>query len=131
MKLGYIILYVDDVAATLDFYQRAFDQKKKFLTPEADYGELDAEAGPTLAFVSRELGRQMHEQGVAKVPKEELTPFEVAFVTENVEAAVEKALGAGAQLVHAAESKPWGQVVAFVKDCNGFLVELCTAVNPK
>lgn len=131
MKLGYVILYVQDVAATIDFYERAFAQNKKFISPEGDYGELVAETGPSLAFVSRKMGQTMHEQGVAEVAKEQLPPFEVAFVTEDVETAVEKAISAGAQLVHGAESKPWGQVVAFVRDSNGFLVELCTAVNPK
>jgi len=26
-------------------------------------------------------------------------------------------------------AKPWGQVVSYVRDVNGFLVELCTAVG--
>jgi uncharacterized glyoxalase superfamily protein PhnB len=45
-----------------------------------------------------------------------------------VQAAVQKALAAGARLVQAPEQMPWGQTVAYVADLNDALVELCTPV---
>ena len=48
---------------------------------------------------------------------------------EAIEAAsvkVDRALKAGAASVTPPETKPWGQTVAYVRDNNGFLVELCT-----
>jgi lactoylglutathione lyase len=54
MKLGYNLMYVNDVAATMDFYEKAFSLKKGFLHPEGDYGEMVT--GETkLGFVSHEL----------------------------------------------------------------------------
>jgi len=36
---------------------------------------------------------------------------------------------AGAEIVKQPEAKPWGQTVGYLKDLNGFLVELCTPVG--
>ena len=40
-----------------------------------------------------------------------------------------RAVQAGATLLKAPASKPWGQVVAYVRCPDGTLVELCTAVG--
>ena len=44
---------------------------------------------------------------------------------------MQKAREAGATLVSAPENKPWGQMVAYVRDLDGFLVEICTEVEPE
>jgi len=54
---------------------------------------------------------------------------EIAFVTEDVEKAYKKAVKAGAMEVEKAQQKPWGQTVAYVRDIDGFLIELCTPVG--
>ncbi len=53
-------------------------------------------------------------------------PLELGFVTDDVEAAYGRALDAGAHAVKAPEKKPWGQLVGYVRDNNGFLVEICS-----
>ena len=50
--------------------------------------------------------------------------FEVWIEADDVPAAVQRALDAGAQLVREPVEKPWGQTVAYVRDPNGTLVEL-------
>ena len=55
MKLGYTILYVSDVAASLQFHERAFGLTRRFLHESGTYGELDTGA-TTLAFSAHELG---------------------------------------------------------------------------
>jgi catechol 2,3-dioxygenase-like lactoylglutathione lyase family enzyme len=40
MKLGYTILYVPDVAASLAFFEKAFGLKTRFLHESGTYGEL-------------------------------------------------------------------------------------------
>ena len=47
-------------------------------------------------------------------------------MTDDVSAAYERALGAGAIGVSPPAAKPWGQVCAFVRDKDGIVVELCT-----
>ena len=44
MKLKYTILYVDDVAASLSLYERAFGLARRMLHESGDYGELDTGA---------------------------------------------------------------------------------------
>ena len=41
MKLGYTIIYVPNVEASLAFFERAFGLKQKFLHESGTYGELD------------------------------------------------------------------------------------------
>jgi lactoylglutathione lyase len=126
MKFGACILYVPDVPAALAFYERAFGLERKFLHESNSYGEL--ETGATrLAFVAEALAREHAGQFHPSRPGQPPLAAEVVFVTDDVEAAFRVALGAGAYELKRPEQKPWGQVVAYVRDLNGFLVELCTA----
>jgi lactoylglutathione lyase len=45
-----------------------------------------------------------------------------------VAAAWDAALAAGAIVVSPPRTKPWGQTVAYVRDLEGMLVEICTPV---
>jgi len=123
MQFGYTILYVDDVASTLDFYGQAFALPTRFLHDSGTYGEL--ETGVTaLAFASRAMLREL---GKTPQPPSLARPTsEIALVTHDVASAVERAVAAGATLVQAPKAMPWGQTIAYVGDLNGFLVELCT-----
>ena len=126
MQLGYIIHYVENVAATLDFYEAAFGCSRRFMTPEGDYGELETGA-TTLAFASFALIRQ---GGKNPVRADARAPVgEIAFVTGDVAAAHARAIGAGAAQVQAPKEMPWGQTIAYVSDADGFLVEICTPMG--
>ena len=54
---------------------------------------------------------------------------EVAFVSDDVQASYDKALKAGAVSYDEPRQKPWGQTVAYVRDINGFLVEICSPMS--
>lgn len=56
-------------------------------------------------------------------------PFEVGLVVRDVPAAYSRAVGAGAVPWAPPSVKPWGQGVAYVRDLNGMLVELCTPIG--
>ncbi len=128
MKFKYTILYVDDVPATLEFYERAFGVTRAMLHPSGDYGELRT-GETTLSFSSKRLMRELGKApGDASV---QAPVFEIAFETEDVEGALERSLQAGAALVQAVREQPWGQRMAYVSDPNGFLVEICSPVKPQ
>jgi uncharacterized glyoxalase superfamily protein PhnB len=55
--------------------------------------------------------------------------MEIAFTTDNVEELYHKAIEAGATAEAPAEWKPQGQTVAYVRDPDGFLLEICTPMN--
>lgn len=125
MQFAYTILYVENVKQTLTFYEKAFGLSIKFIHESEDYGEL-ATGNTTLAFSSLELMTQIGKNPSS--PNAESPAFEIAFTTDDVNAALKKALAAGAALVQDAEDMPWGQTTAYVRDLNGFLVELCTPI---
>lgn len=129
MKYAYTILYVENVAETIEFYKNAFGFEHKFVTPENDYGELIS-GETTIAFASIELGNSNFKQGFEKVDKSK-KPFgiEIAFTTENIELDFKKAIDAGAKEFEPLIEKPWGQKVGYVLDNNGFLIEICTPIK--
>jgi uncharacterized glyoxalase superfamily protein PhnB len=61
--------------------------------------------------------------------KEDAAAVEVALVTPDVQAAYERAVKAGALPARPPKQKPWGQTVAYVRDRDGVLVELCTPIT--
>jgi uncharacterized glyoxalase superfamily protein PhnB len=99
MKLKYTILYVENVLETLAFYQKAF--------------------GEQLAALGK--------NPVAPTPGR--PSFEIAFETDDVPVAFERAVAAGASAVMKPDQMPWGQVISYVTDKNGFLVEICSPVE--
>ena len=126
MQFGYAILYVSDVEASLDFYERALGQRRRFLHESGQYAELDT--GETaLAFAAHELAAA-NLPGIYRPQERPRTrpPFEVCFVTDNVQAAFDRAVEEGAAAVSAPQTKPWGQDVAYVRDPDGNLVELAS-----
>jgi len=126
MQLGYTILYVPDVPATLKFNEAAFGLTTRFLHESGDYGELDT-GSTALAFSAHSLMQQLGKNPQAA--NAQAPCFEIALCIADVPQALERALAAGAKLMHPVEVMPWGQTIAYVGDINGFLVELCTPVD--
>jgi lactoylglutathione lyase len=126
MKLGYVILYVKDVPRSLAFYEDAFGLSRRFVHEAGMYAEMDTGA-TTLSFVANGLAKSNLPGGFRENdPTSPPAGFEVAFTTDDVKGAYERALTAGAVAVAAPATKPWGQIVAFVRDRDGIVVELCS-----
>jgi lactoylglutathione lyase len=126
MNFRYTILYVHDVSAALEFYNRAFGLEIAFLHEGKDYGELKT-GNTKLAFSSIALMTSLGKSVATTSP--EKPSFELAFETTDVASAVTRATGVGATLVQAPKDMPWGQTIAYVRTPEGTLVELCTAVK--
>src|SRR5688500_12652708 len=84
MRFGYTILYVRDVAASVDLYERAFGQRRRFVHESGEYAELDT-GSTTLSLASHELA-ESNLPGAFRLPAGDAaaTPFEVCFVTDDV-----------------------------------------------
>lgn len=127
IRFGYTIVYVADVPATVAFWQTAFGLELRF-AHEAEYAEL--ETGSTaLAFATEAVATGNAGPFQPNRPELPAAGFEVGLLTDDVPAAYGRAIGAGAVPVKPPSTKPWGQVVAYVRDPNGVLVELCTPVH--
>lgn len=129
MKYAYTIIYVEDVEKTINFYESAFGFQKKFTTPENDYGELIS-GETTIAFASNALGESNFKKGFEKLGlHKKPNGIEMAFTTETIETDFKKALNAGALEYDPIVEKPWGQKVGYLRDINGFLIEICTPIK--
>ncbi len=129
VRFAYTILYVQNVTRSIEFYEKVFDFNRRFITPDNDYGELNT--GDTiLSFASVELAKTHLKSGFSQ-SSINAKPFamEIAFTTDNVEELYQKAIAAGAIAEAPAEWKPQGQTVAYVRDPDGFLLEICTPMN--
>ena len=131
VSLGYVILCVKDVGASLDFYEKAFGLKRRFFNEEngRQYGELETGTA-CLAFANEAMAKASVGQNLT-MPSLDQPPLgvEFALVAEDIDALYAQAVKAGASEVRKPEAKPWGQKVAYVRDKDGHLVELCTPVK--
>ena len=126
MKFAYTIVYVADVASSLAFFETAFGFSRRFLTQEGDYGELDT-GDTTLSFASKALALSNHPAGFRFADEGALpVGVEIALATDDVTAAHQAALAAGAEELAAPQVKPWGQTVSFLRCPDGMLLELCS-----
>ena len=129
IQFAYTILYVKDVSSTMDFYKKAFGFEEKLLTPEKDYGEIRS-GSTTLAFASFELGQANFKKGFeASQLSNKPFGFELAFTTSAVADTMDHAIQLGATLLEPAVVKPWGQTVGYLRDINGFILEICTPIG--
>ena len=127
MKLGYTIIYVADVTATIEFYERAFGLQRRFIHESGLYAEL-ATGETVLAFAGEPMAQMNGVEITVNRPAGVAAGFEIAFVTDDPLGAYAIAVAAGAIAVKPPAAKPWGQVVGYVRDVNGCLVEICSPI---
>lgn len=129
MNFAYTIVYVADVAASLDFFERAFGLQRRFLHESGVYGELETGA-TALAFCQHALARESLDcDYLAADASPQPLGMEIGLATADVPAAFERALAAGAQALAQPLTKPWGQTVAYLRCPDGCTVELCTPMG--
>ncbi|MBN8609843.1 MAG: VOC family protein [Deltaproteobacteria bacterium] len=126
-RLGYVILYVPDVATSVSFYERAFGVARRFVHESGTYAEM--ETGATALAFADETSTPNRGAFRPNRASELAAAAEVAFVVEDVRAAFVRALENGAISVLEPSEKPWGQTVSYVRDLDGFLVEICSAIG--
>lgn len=124
VTFSYTIFYVKDIPKALAFYKDAFGIAPKFIHESNQYAEL-ATGSTTLAFASEELAAYNLPKGyvphdIAQKP----LACEIALSVSDVQGWYERALKAGGHSIAAPLQKPWGQIVAYVQDPNGVLVEI-------
>lgn len=126
LRLGWVIVYVEDPTAASAFYEATFGMRGEFAAPDGSYAQLDT--GPTrLAFASYTLGESNFPGGVRRAPADGLpSNVEITLVADDVDTAHARALDAGCTALASPQDKPHGQRVAYVRDPFGTLVELAT-----
>jgi lactoylglutathione lyase len=123
--LGWVLLYVDDVALATDLYTRAFGLAVRFAHPGGDYTEL--ETGSTaLALCARTTASESSGLDLTAPTQ---PAGNITLIYDDVPAAYARAVEAGAKPVHEPITKPWGQVSSYVLDQDNNLIEIASAVS--
>jgi len=125
VKLGYVLLYVDNVERALAFYTLTFGLPLRF--HDGHYAELETGA-TSLGFVAREF---VASQFPHPMPPPGQSSSEIGLVVprEEVDSLYQQALAAGAKSVVAPVERPWGQRVSYISDPDGHLVEICSQIG--
>ncbi|KAK2436098.1 dessication-induced 1VOC superfamily protein [Trifolium repens] len=129
---AYTVLYVKDVAESVDFYAKAFGYSVRRLDESHRWGELES-GHTTIAFTpihqheTDDLTGAVH---AANRSKQERPPLEVCFVYTDVDAAYKRAVENGAVAVSEPEMKEWGQKVGYVRDIDGIIIRMGSHVKP-
>ena len=135
MQLAATVIYVDDVARVLAFYEEAFGCPVRFYDPHVQlegciaglsyqFAEVATEGG-TLQFSTPALGALLMP-GFRRSATGQPEGVEIAFICDEVQAAFDRATKAGAAAVRAPVAMPWGQTVAYVRSIEGTYVGLCS-----
>ena len=127
LKFASVVIYVEDVPAVLDFYRRAFGLEPRHYDEALGFAELGADGAVALA--SHSAGEFMMPEAYPRPSSERRSGVEVAFWTEDVPAAFERAVGAGAVAVTAPRVMPWGMTVAYVESVEGTIIGFVTPVG--
>ncbi len=136
MELAGTVIYVDDVPTVLDFYQRAFGIEAKFVDldvqiPNRDpaavyqFAELATDGGP-LQLATHALGSLLLP-GYTRPADGRPAGVEVAFFTDDVRAAFDRAVQAGATVMAEPKVMTWGQTVSYVRSIEGTFIGICAS----
>jgi lactoylglutathione lyase len=128
IKYTYTILYVENVTKSIEFYEKSFGFSRKFVTKENDYGEIIT-GETTISFASKNLANSNLKNGFIESDLKN-NPFgiELGFVTENVAETIEKVKNNDGIIICEPKQKPWRQIVTYIRDLDGFLIEICTSM---
>ncbi len=83
----------------------------------------------TLSFASNEMAERNDFAIRQNSAKDIAAGFEITFVTDNPKEKFDHAIKNGATPLSKPVKKPWGQTVAYVRDLNGCLVEICSPIT--
>ena len=113
-----VYLIVRDAAKAIDFYKSAFGAEERFRMPGADgkcIGHAEMKIGDSMLMLADEqpgaFGRSPQALGG--------TPFCFVVYVENVDAAFQRAVAAGATILRPLENKFYGDRVGMVVDPYG------------
>jgi uncharacterized glyoxalase superfamily protein PhnB len=118
-----VIVFVEDVARSLAFYEDALGAELDHFDDDGSYGELQAGIGfAAHHHVEQHLDLSFHRNEPGGLP----SGFELDLAVDDVESAFAKAVEAGAAAVWAPQDKAWGRS-ALIRDLDGVFVHLTQA----
>jgi lactoylglutathione lyase len=127
--LGWVIVYVPEVERAVEFYERAFGLTRAFVDPTGNFGQLDT-GSTALAFAAEALAESHLPDGVRRPgPGEPPANVELALIFEDVYAAFAHAVAEGCTVLAEPAPQPQNQVVGWVRDPFGTLIEIASPIG--
>ena len=127
LQFATVVVYTDDIAATIAFYERVTGLTPSFHDEELGFALLGTDQA--VAIASHAAGTLMLEAGYERARGARVRGVEIAFWTEDVTKAFDDALRAGAVPLTPPRVMPWGQTVAYVEAPEGTIVGFITRVT--
>jgi lactoylglutathione lyase len=120
-RVDYVILYVDDLEASVSFYRDTAGLSFKF----AENGYAEFETGQT-RFALYERARLDGLIGTAAARRD--PDGEMAFLVEDVDREAERLHAAGTTILSGPVDRPWGHRTLHVSDPDGHVVEFAQEI---
>ena len=118
-----VIVFVEDVARALGFYERVVGAELDHVDEDGSYGELKSGVGfAAHDHVAHHLDLSFHRNERDGLP----SGFELEFAVDDVDTAFATAIDVGATAVWEPREKPWGRS-ALLRDPDGVFVHLTQA----
>jgi lactoylglutathione lyase len=119
-RLGHVIVYVSDLAASVAFYRDVAGLEHRFT--DAGYAEFDTGA-TRFALYERRRAEWLTGQAVRPGPA-----AEIVLVVEDVDAVAVDLRARGVALLSDPVDRPWGHRTVHVADPDGFVVEFAQEI---
>jgi lactoylglutathione lyase len=119
-RLGYVILYVSDLDASIAFYRDVLGLPFKF--SDAGYAEFATE-GTRLALYESRRAEWLTGRKVSPGPA-----AEIVFVVDDVDAHARRVEQRGAVVLSGPADRPWGHRTVHFADPDGFVVEFAQEI---
>lgn len=119
-RLGYAIVYVTDLAASVGFYRDVLGLPFKFV--DAGYAEFDTGA-TRFALYEERRARWLTDSTVRPG-----AAAEIVLVVADVDAWAQRLTALGVGLLSGPSDRPWGHRTVHIADPDGFVVELAQEI---
>lgn len=118
--IGYVILYVSDLNASIAFYRDVVGLPYKFT--DAGYAEFATE-GTRFALYERRRAEWLTGQTVRPGPT-----AEIVLLVDDVDAHARRLATLDATILSGPADRPWGHRTLHIADPDGFVVELAEEI---
>jgi lactoylglutathione lyase len=119
-RIGYVILYVSDLDASIAFYRDVLGLPYRFT--DAGYAEFGTE-GTRFALYERRRAEWLTGRPVTPGPA-----AEIVLLVDDVDTHASRLAALGATILSGPADRPWGHRTIHVADPDGFVVELAQEI---
>jgi lactoylglutathione lyase len=120
-RIGYVILYVSDLDASIAFYRDVVGLPYKFT--DAGYAEFATEGTTRFALYERRRAEWLTGRAVTPGPA-----AEIVLLVDDVDAHASRLAALDATILTGPADRPWGHRTLHLADPDGFVVEFAQEI---